>query len=315
MKRLAILVVLSMGTLLALAACSPQSAEPQDTPPMKTQPVETAAPDAMEKTIYVAPTLVDCVGVAPQKCMQVKESPEAEYTLFYGQIEGFEYQEGNEYVLLVREEQIENPPADAPDRKWVLVSLVGQTPLAAAPGVEPAAQTYILDWYLDDSGEKTPILTGTQITLQVDQDQISGSAGCNSYSAQFELDGDQISIGPAISTMMACPEPVMQQESAYLAALGDAATVSMAEDGLTFATPGRIMLSTTGPTSLVDALGMWSHNNGKGDHLSGWHDDAVHLRYGNLELGCNNYTAPSDGWVGSHRRQPPRAKCALSRRA
>src|SRR3990172_2918671 len=244
MKLLNFLLVVSLAALAALAACTPQSAEPQEPSPMKTQPVEPTAPESLEKTIYVGPALVDCVGVAPQKCMQVKESPEDEYTLFYGQIEGFEYQEGYEYVLLVREEQIENPPADAPDRKWVLVSLVGQTPVAAVPSAELAAQTYMLDWYLDDSSEKTPILTGTQVTLQIDQDQISGSAGCSTYSAQFKLDGDQISIGPTATTMMACPEPIMQQESAYLAALGDAATVSMGEGALTFAdAQGRVILS------------------------------------------------------------------------
>ena len=300
MKLIAILVVASLGAMVALAACTPQTAEPQDTSPMKTEPVEPVVPDAMEKTIYVGPTLVDCVGVAPQRCMQVKESPEDEYTLFFGQIEGFEYQEGNEYVLLVREEKLENPPADAPDRKWVLVSLVSQAPVAAVPGVEPTAQTYTLDWYLDDSGEKTPILTGTQVTLQVDQNQISGSAGCNSYTAQFELDGDQISIGPAITTMMACPEPVMQQESAYLAALGEAAIVSMAEGALTFAdAQGRVILSyhAVEPLSLLDTL--WdvvAYNNGKGgvtSVLAGTSLTALFLSDGNLSgsAGCNNYTA------------------------
>ena len=44
--------------------------------------------------------------------MLVKENPDEKYSLFYDQIEGFDYQEGFEYELVVQEEEVENPPAD-----------------------------------------------------------------------------------------------------------------------------------------------------------------------------------------------------------
>ncbi|MGB5844296.1 MAG: DUF4377 domain-containing protein, partial [Anaerolineales bacterium] len=93
------------------------------------QPVPIAA-EGEQKTIYVGPELVDCVGVAPQKCMQVKENPEDEYILFYDQIEGFEYEEGFEYQLIISEEQVEDPPADASSIKWTLVSVESKEPVA-----------------------------------------------------------------------------------------------------------------------------------------------------------------------------------------
>ena len=43
----------------------------------------------------------------------MKEKPEDAYQLFYGTIDGFEYEEGYEYELVVHVEQVENPPADA----------------------------------------------------------------------------------------------------------------------------------------------------------------------------------------------------------
>ncbi len=52
-------------------------------------------------TLYVGPELVDCVGVGPQKCMLVKQSPDAEYSYFYNTIAGFEFEPGYEYELLV----------------------------------------------------------------------------------------------------------------------------------------------------------------------------------------------------------------------
>jgi hypothetical protein len=50
-----------------------------------------------QKTIYVGPNLVDCIGVAPQQCLLIKENPDDDWSLFYGQIEGFDFEEGYEY--------------------------------------------------------------------------------------------------------------------------------------------------------------------------------------------------------------------------
>ena len=97
----------------ALGACASTIQQPAapDKPPAKTE----AAP--VEKTLFVGPTLVDCEGVAPQKCMLVMDNPDAGYQLFYGNIEGFDFEEGFEYELIVRVEEVENPPADASSKK------------------------------------------------------------------------------------------------------------------------------------------------------------------------------------------------------
>ncbi len=71
------------------------------------------------------------------------------------------------------------------------------------------------------------LLTGTELTADFGEDgTLSGSAGCNRYSAGYEVDSNNISIGMAVSTQMACSEPegVMEQEQEYLAALSTAAT-------------------------------------------------------------------------------------------
>ena len=74
------------------------------------------------------------------------------------------------------------------------------------------------------------MLEGTEITAIFGEDgSVSGSAGCNNYVAGFTVDGNQITIGPAASTMMMCVEPegIMEQEAAFLAALSTAATYSI----------------------------------------------------------------------------------------
>ena len=53
---------------------------------------------------------------------------------------------------------------------------------------------------------------------------MTGSAGCNNYMTTYTIEGDIISFGPAATTRKACgdPEGIMEQESAYLAALESA---------------------------------------------------------------------------------------------
>ncbi|WP_438870986.1 DUF4377 domain-containing protein [Providencia hangzhouensis] len=46
------------------------------------------------KTFYIDSSLADCMGVAPMKCMKVKENPSDDWQLFYSSIQGFEYQPG-----------------------------------------------------------------------------------------------------------------------------------------------------------------------------------------------------------------------------
>ena len=70
-------------------------------------------------------------------------------------------------------------------------------------------------------------IVGTELTAMfADDGSLTGSAGCNSYTTSYTADAGDIEIEPAASTKKLCPEPagIMEQEAAYLAALGAAAT-------------------------------------------------------------------------------------------
>jgi heat shock protein HslJ len=69
-------------------------------------------------------------------------------------------------------------------------------------------------------------LAGTEITADFDdQGKLTGSAGCNTYSATYKTDGAKITISDVSATEMACggPDGIMEQEQAYLNALPHAA--------------------------------------------------------------------------------------------
>ncbi|GHB88354.1 hypothetical protein GCM10007290_12230 [Providencia stuartii] len=78
------------------------------------------------KTFYIDSTLADCVGVAPMKCMKVKQAPNAEWEFFYGNIQGFEYEPGYQYTLKVKQFDVANPPADAPNVRYELVEIINK---------------------------------------------------------------------------------------------------------------------------------------------------------------------------------------------
>lgn len=118
------------------------------------------------------------------------------------------------------------------DRIWFINTLRHSvTPLTAGPqalvvqrvaGHSAVPATILGDWVLARLDGRAP-LEGSTVTLTFDKDgRIAGQAGCNRYAAGTAIDSNTITVSQAISTRMACPEPLMQQENRYLQALARA---------------------------------------------------------------------------------------------
>jgi heat shock protein HslJ len=89
-------------------------------------------------------------------------------------------------------------------------------------------------WLAVSIGTAT-LLPGTTIDAEFGDGRVAGIAGCNRYTAECTIDGTAIAVGPVASTRMFCAEPagMMEQESAFLAALEHAATAEEHGDRLT----------------------------------------------------------------------------------
>jgi heat shock protein HslJ len=85
---------------------------------------------------------------------------------------------------------------------------------AGGPTLEGTEWTLVSGLDVEVPDDATPTLTLADGTA-------SGFGGCNQYSGSYELDGDSLSIGPVAATMMACEEPKMAVEQAYVPALED----------------------------------------------------------------------------------------------
>lgn len=84
-------------------------------------------------------------------------------------------------------------------------------------------------WVLKDLGGTGVINSPQKPTLRFNgTDRIDGQGGCNSYSAQSQIKGDRLTVGPMISTKRACVDSQAQeQEIRYFSALERAQRISL----------------------------------------------------------------------------------------
>ena len=86
-----------------------------------------SVPDPSQgETLYINSQLVNCVGVGPMQCMQVRSDTQQPWSLFYQQIEGFQFEPGYQYQLSVSKEQLTDVPADAPSLRYQLIKVVSK---------------------------------------------------------------------------------------------------------------------------------------------------------------------------------------------
>ena len=76
--------------------------------------------------------------------------------------------------------------------------------------------------------------TTSMSTALFSEGQLSGTGGCNPFTAAYKVEGGQITLGPAAATRKFCNEPegIMDQEQQYFEALGRARTFSLTPEKL-----------------------------------------------------------------------------------
>jgi heat shock protein HslJ len=180
------------------------------------------------------------------------------------------------------------------------VALTACTSRSAAPSFPLEGTYWMLQSYMNQNGDTQNVLADTQIDAIFEEGNVAGTDGCNRYTASYQINGNKLTIQPGISTLMACPEPIMQQAQDYQAALVSASTYRINGDMLeildaqgkvvlVFKTPGEISLAGSSWTAL-------SYNNGKQAVVSLLADTEITAVFGEDgkitgSAGCNNYNA------------------------
>ncbi len=133
----------------------------------------------------------------------------------------------------------------------VLLSVLTFTGLVACSA--PNSTFGDTKWFLKSYGEQDnsqAIIEETEITVTFNsaKGEVSGTAGCNTYFAGYEVKGNKLSIFEMAFTEMACvsPEGVMEQEQEFLSLLANAQSFQADDTTLTiFCSVGRTLYFTT----------------------------------------------------------------------
>ena len=119
----------------------------------------------------------------------------------------------------------------------------------AAPR-NPLLGSWVVDSYLDATGAVTAPLPGTELTAVFRLVKVSGSSGCNTYQGPYTTNGSIAAIGPLASTRIACPDDVMAQETAFLAALQGIGRVETRADSVLLQDRnGSLLVALVRPTA------------------------------------------------------------------
>lgn len=97
------------------------------------------------------------------------------------------------------------------------------TPEAATPAPAPSLRLEGPEWSLVDVGGKAPVAgLGSRkafVSFDVDAGSLRGNSGLNSFFGPYALDGSKLRIENLAMTRMAGPPELMEQETAFVAAL------------------------------------------------------------------------------------------------
>src|SRR4051794_11236186 len=103
-----------------------------------------------------------------------------------------------------------------------LVTACGGASATPAPSLGPIelnGTSWRLLSYLSPTGTSFTVPAAVTPGATFANGQFQGQTGCNTASGPYTQDGTSIAIGPIASTKMACEEPMMTVEIAYLAAI------------------------------------------------------------------------------------------------
>ena len=134
----------------------------------------------------------------------------------------------------------------------LMLTILGVALLAGCGAPDNVSGTPLEDtrWVLQGYGQPGDLqaVMGDRVagaTFNRVEGTVTGSTGCNSYFGGYDLNGDEITIsGPVGQTEMACEEPLMAQEMAYLALLQTMQSYQIDGNQLTLQCEGGVLVYT-----------------------------------------------------------------------
>ncbi len=128
---------------------------------------------------------------------------------------------------------------------WRVVALLVLSAAVGACGIFGTASDLDgTEWALT-SLNGSPPLAGVEITVSFEGQEITGSAGCNTYFGEYRREGtDGLVVTDLANTEIGCLEPpgIMEQEAEYLSVLRSATSFRVDDGELRIAGAGGALL-------------------------------------------------------------------------
>jgi heat shock protein HslJ len=123
---------------------------------------------------------------------------------------------GKPLVATVTQEVCIDTMTGMPRPEQVTVAYAGRT--LKGCGGDPASLLTGREWTVAALAGR-PALPEPRITMTFAEGRVSGLGSCNRYGAGYTLTGEGLTFSKGMSTMMACPPEIMQQEQEFLGLL------------------------------------------------------------------------------------------------
>jgi heat shock protein HslJ len=114
-----------------------------------------------------------------------------------------------------------------PDR----VTISGLNGVLNGCGGEPRALLGTDEWSITEIGSSAVMGSTAPTIVFLDDNAVAGSGSCNRFRGGFKLTGETLTIEQLATTMMACPDQVMQQEQAIIRQLEATRSFDIRADG------------------------------------------------------------------------------------
>ena len=164
---------------------------------------------------------VPCTGVAPTECFLVQEGKSKEWTYFYDNIQGFNYEPGFTYKLKVeKNKKSGNLPADASAFEYKLKKVVSKKK-AKPTKVEKVNDLDIFEKKLVLTQLNGKAVNNGNVYFEMNETDktISGKCGVNRFNSSFEFKNNELIVKPGMGTLMAGDPEAMKLESEFNKAL------------------------------------------------------------------------------------------------
>jgi len=120
----------------------------------------------------------------------------------------------------------------------VTIVLVPATEGNTSPATTQRSDASLVNtyWKLLEVGGQAAVVGDNEkephMILQIEEQRLAGSSGCNRLIGTYEVTEDQLRLSPTGMTMMMCPDDLMQQERALTTALRETTTYRISGQSL-----------------------------------------------------------------------------------